>query len=163
MSQAILAFNDRNFITCHLSHKQRVYLHWVLQIIAGVAITIGFTTLTIHKIENGNNEITPHGGFGIVSYTLTLFSFISGLPAKYSLQMRKTIRPVLSKVLHGISGLLAYLLAIVAISIGIHHEYFEADLDFSTTLLMIIIVTAAYVAWKPLVLTMERIKTMIKK
>lgn len=49
MTEAILCFNNKNIFTYNLNHKEKVYIHWILQTIAVISITIGYAVIFINK------------------------------------------------------------------------------------------------------------------
>uniref|UniRef100_A0A182Q4G1 ascorbate ferrireductase (transmembrane) n=1 Tax=Anopheles farauti TaxID=69004 RepID=A0A182Q4G1_9DIPT len=162
MSQAVLTMSGANIFTYRCHHRTKVFLHWLLQAVAGVLITIASVCIFLNKIRLGKPHFqTLHGIFGLVTVCLTLVSIAGGVTTKYAFQLRNYLRPIYSKLAHGIAGTVVYLLGVTTISLGVYSRWFQEDNDASVRLTLVIAIgtVALFVVVAPIVNTVERIKT----
>uniref|UniRef100_A0A182TC46 ascorbate ferrireductase (transmembrane) n=1 Tax=Anopheles maculatus TaxID=74869 RepID=A0A182TC46_9DIPT len=165
MSQAVLTMSGANYFTYRCHHRTKVFLHWLLQAVAGVLITIASVCIFLNKVRLGKPHFqTLHGIFGLVTVCFTLASIGGGVTTKYAFQLRHYIRPIYSKLAHGIAGTVAYLLGITTISLGVYSRWFQEDNDANVrlTLVIAIVTIALYVIVAPISNLVQRIKTTIR-
>lgn len=165
MSQAVLTLSGANLLTYQRHHKTRVFIHWLLQAIAGILITIASVCIFLNKVRLGKDHFqTTHGIFGLITVILTLLSIAGGVFTKYGFQLRTLVRPIYSKIFHGIGGTVAYILGSVTIGLGIYSRWFEEDNDDQVRLALLIGVIAVtlYVIINPIAATISRTKTALR-
>ncbi|XP_052889035.1 uncharacterized protein LOC128297437 [Anopheles moucheti] len=165
MSQAVLTMSGTNFFTHRCHHRTKVFLHWLLQAVAGVLITIASVCIFLNKVRLGKPHFqTLHGIFGLVTVCFTLASIGGGVTTKYAFQLRHYISPMYSKVMHGMAGTVAYLLATTTISLGVYSHWFQEDNDANVRLTLVIAIgtIALYVVVAPIFNLVQRIKTVVR-
>ncbi|XP_035903324.1 uncharacterized protein LOC118508030 [Anopheles stephensi] len=165
MSQAVLTMSGANYFTHRCHHRTKVFLHWLLQAVAGILITIASVCIFLNKVRLGKPHFqTLHGIFGLVTVCFTLASIGGGVTTKYAFQLRHYIRPMYSKLAHGIAGTAAYLLGITTISLGVYSRWFQEDNDANVRLTLVIAIgtVALYVIVAPISNLVQRIKTTIR-
>uniref|UniRef100_A0A182MTL1 ascorbate ferrireductase (transmembrane) n=1 Tax=Anopheles culicifacies TaxID=139723 RepID=A0A182MTL1_9DIPT len=165
MSQAVLTMSGSNYFTHRCNHRTKVFIHWLLQALAGILITIASVCIFLNKIRLGKPHFqTLHGIFGLVTVCFTLASIGGGVTTKYAFQLRHYISPIYSKLAHGFAGTAAYLLAITTISLGVYSRWFQEDNDANVrlTLLIAIVTIALYVVIAPIANVMLRINTAMR-
>ncbi|XP_053668704.1 uncharacterized protein LOC128719107 [Anopheles marshallii] len=165
MSQAVLTMSGTNYFTHRCHHRTKVFLHWLLQAVAGVLITIASVCIFLNKVRLGKPHFqTLHGIFGLVTVCFTLASIGGGVTTKYAFQLRHYIRPIYSKLMHGIAGTVAYLLATTTISLGVYSRWFQEDNDANVRLTLVIAIgtIALYVVVAPIFNLVLRIKTAVR-
>ncbi|ETN68149.1 hypothetical protein AND_000012 [Anopheles darlingi] len=162
MSQAVLTMSGTNYFTHRCNHRTRVFIHWLLQAVAGILISIASVCIFLNKIRLGKPHFqTLHGIFGLVTVCATLASIAGGVTTKYAFQLRAYVRPLYSKLGHGIAGTVTYLLAITTIGLGVYGRWFQEDNDATVRLMLVVAIAliALYVIVTPIVNTVQRIKT----
>uniref|UniRef100_A0A182K6X3 ascorbate ferrireductase (transmembrane) n=1 Tax=Anopheles christyi TaxID=43041 RepID=A0A182K6X3_9DIPT len=165
MSQAVLTMSGANYFTHRCQHRTKVFLHWLLQAVAGVLISIASVCIFLNKMRLGKPHFqTLHGIFGLVTVCFTLASIAGGVTTKYAFQLRHYMRPIYSKIGHGIFGTVAYLLATSTISLGVYSRWFQEDNDANLrlTLVIAIVTIALYVIVAPIANTVQRIRTAVR-
>lgn len=165
MSQAVLTLSGANLLTYQRHHKTRVFIHWLLQAVAGVLITIAFVCIVLNKIRMGKAHFqTTHGLFGLITVILTLVSIGGGVFTKYGYQLRSVMRPIYSKIMHGVAGTVTYMLGAVTIGLGIYSRWFEEDNSDQVRLALLIglIAVTLYVIINPITATISRTKTALR-
>lgn len=165
MSQAVLTLSGANLLTYQRHHKTRVLIHWLLQAVAGVLITIAFVCIVLNKIRMGKAHFqTTHGLFGLITVILTLVSICGGVFTKYGYQLRSVVRPIYSKIMHGVAGTVTYILGSVTIGLGIYSRWFEEDNGEQVRLALLIglIAVTLYVIINPIAATISRTKTALR-
>ena len=161
MAQGILAMADYNFVTKSLTYQKRVTVHWVLQVIALVFITIGQTTIYIRKAGQGKSHFTTlHGIIGLITYLLTVAASLGGVFTLYSFQLRAFMKPITIKIIHSLVGILTYLMGVATIGTGIFSKSWvrrvENDSWVLPMMMMIMICTTPYVLCKSVILLKTR-------
>lgn len=165
MSQAVLTMSGASFFTHRCQHRTKVFLHWLLQAIAGVLITIASVCIFLNKVRLGKSHFqTLHGIFGLVTVCFTLASIGGGVTTKYAFQLRYYMRPIYSKIVHGIAGTVSYLLAVATIGLGVYSHWFQEDNDANVRLALVVAIgtIALYVVTVPMINTVRRIKTAVR-
>uniref|UniRef100_A0A182P4Z4 ascorbate ferrireductase (transmembrane) n=1 Tax=Anopheles epiroticus TaxID=199890 RepID=A0A182P4Z4_9DIPT len=165
MSQAVLTMSGANYFTHRYHHRTKVFLHWLLQAFAGVLISIAAVCIFLNKIRLGKPHFqTLHGIFGLVTVCLTLASIAGGVTTKYAFQLRHYMRPIYSKLGHGIVGTVAYLLGTATIGLGVYSRWFQEDNDANVRLTLVIAIgtIALYVIVAPVANTVQRIRTAVR-
>ncbi|XP_058118660.1 uncharacterized protein LOC131289733 [Anopheles ziemanni] len=165
MSQAVLTMSGTNYFTHRCHHRTKVFLHWLLQAVAGILITIAAVCIFLNKIRLQKSHFqTLHGIFGLVTVCFTLASIAGGVTTKYAFQLRQYMRPIYSKLIHGIAGTVTYLLGVITIGLGVYSHWFQEDNDANVRLTLVIAigVIAVYVIIAPMLNTIQRMKTAVR-
>lgn len=162
MCEAILTFSEQN-LTNTIGYRKLVFYHWILQTIAGIAITIGFTAIFIGKIRRNKDHFTTnHGLIGFIAVVCTGISILGGIMAKYSFQLRHWIRPVYSKISHGVFGVISLFLGLVAILLGLVTHWFIDETSTATryTIFVVVLLTGIYCLIRPIRIVLTRIASL---
>lgn len=166
MANGILSMADKNVFIQNYSHQQRVTVHWVLQAVALVLITIAQSAIYINKDRNGYPHYqTYHSLFGLATYLTTVFvGVFGGTATKYSHKLRNFVKPAMLKVGHAFGGITVYSLAVATICLGLNQSFTaEGDEKVKFFLLAAFIVTTVYVVSKSYETAVERLKELSKK
>ena len=165
MTQAILAISGRSFFTFKMAHKQKILTHWILQGLAAILIGIGFGTIFANKWRNDKPHFTStHGIIGLITVIFTVLSICGGIVTLYAFEMRQRIRPVYTKIMHGIAGCVTACLGFTSICLGINSQWFEAETtsEIRISFMAFIIVIGIYVIIRPLITIGTRIKSSLR-
>lgn len=163
MTEAILCFSSENIFTRYFNHKQRVTLHWTLQILGGCLIASAFAVIIASKNSKGKPHFaTWHGTIGLVAIIGSALAIFGGLVAKYSFPLRKIIRPVTVKVLHSLLGVIVYILMIFTILLGVYSNWFKRNSSFTGLVVsnVIILFIIQYVLVQPIQMIYGRFKNI---
>lgn len=163
MSHAILSMADNNFLTQSLTYQKRVTVHWVLQTSALILITIAQTCIFINKnMQEKEHYTTTHSLFGLITYLLTIVSSLGGIFTKFSLQFKRFVKPVITKIVHSFAGLLTYILAVVTISLGINQSWSGPNDSWTKPVVYIFLAfTTLYVTIKSFILFSSRVSNVL--
>lgn len=165
MSQAVLTLSGANLLTHRLHHKTRILIHWVLQGLAGTLITIAFVCIFLNKVRMGKAHFqTTHAVVGLITVLLTLTSIGGGIFTKYGYQLRHLMRPIYSKIIHGVAGTVTYILGSATIALGVYSTWFQEDNNGQVRLALLIgiIAVTLYVIVNPIAATISRTKTALR-
>ncbi|XP_058837924.1 transmembrane reductase CYB561D2-like isoform X2 [Topomyia yanbarensis] len=165
MSQAVLTLSGGNLLTYKRHHKTRIFIHWLLQAVAGILISVAFVCIFLNKVRMGKAHFqTTHGLFGLVTVIATFISIGGGVFTKYGFQMRQLVRPIYSKIGHAIAGTITYVLSMITISLGVYSAWFQEDNNGQVRLALLvgIIAVALYVIINPITATISRVKSAIR-
>ena len=166
MTNAIMTISHNNLITNSSTTRVLVLVHGILQAIAGMLISIAFTTIILSKSRNGSlHFVSLHGIFGLIAVIFTVLTTIGGVFTNYSFQFRNLLRPVIMKIVHSFLGILSYLLGMITLGYGIYTRWFRKSYveEIQGTVLGILVVVTLYVVYKPLNIFIQRIKTVMIK
>lgn len=165
MAQGILGMSNRSAFTEAISHSKRVSLHWIIQTLALLLITIAQASIFINKNRNGYPHYQSiHSICGLVTYVLTLCGTIGGICNNYSMSLKKFIKPAQLKIGHGFAGSLVYIMASVTICLGINKVWGTEEFETQRILCMIAVMTGAlYVVAGSIKTALARVAAMPKK
>lgn len=161
-----MSMAGNNVFTTNFTRSNRLTVHWVLQALAGILIFIASICMYLNKIDRQAQHFTTwHGTIGLVTIILTLASIFGGVFTKYSFQLRETVTPIVSKLIHSFMGIATYLLGIVTIILGMYSDWFSyvSSASIQATLLCLAILTSIYVISKSAVTFFARVKTFMTK
>lgn len=162
MTESMLCFSNHNLFTHRLSHRSRVYVHWILQVGAAICIVAGLMAAVIHKLHNGHTHFrSNHALVGIVAIGLTALTMLHGLPTKYAYRLRGLVRPVLLKVSHSVLALVAYVVAVAATLLALYSstyvQYTGNSESVFYALCVMIVFSGQYVVYGPVVNVLGRL------
>lgn len=163
MTEAILSFSNENIFSRRLNHKQRVTLHWILQVLGSFLIAAAFGVIIASKNSKGKPHFaTWHGIFGLISSIGIVLNLFGGIVAKYSFPIRQIIRPVIVKVLHSLFGTVVYILLVFTVLLGIYSNWFKRNSSVTGVVVsnVIIFFIIQYVLVQPIQLIFSRIKNI---
>jgi cytochrome b-561 domain containing protein 2 len=166
MTHAVLTMSDNNYFTNNLEYKSRVYVHWVLQALAGVLITVAFTCIFANKWRAGKSHFqSTHSLVGLTTVCLTLVAIVGGVFTKYSFRLRTIVRPVYMKIGHAALGSVTYMLAVAALILGIYSKWFEgvSSPELQGVFTGVLCLTTAYVMIKPMLVMATRFRGVMTR
>ncbi|EAT35327.1 AAEL012502-PA [Aedes aegypti] len=165
MSQAVLTLSGANLLTYRQHQKTRILIHWILQALAGILITIAFVCIFLNKVRMDKKHFqTTHAIVGLITVILTLASIGGGIFTKYGYQLRHLVRPIYSKIMHGVAGVVTYILGSATIALGVYSQWFQEDNNGQVRLALLIgiIAVTLYVIVNPIAATISRTKTALR-
>jgi len=165
VTHAILTMADNNFLTQSLSYRNRITVHWILQTSALVLITISQSCIFIQKNNLGKSHYqTTHSLFGVTTYLLTIGASLGGIFTKFSFQLKKFLKPAIAKIIHSFAGMLAYILAIITISLGMNQFFDDPHDSWSKPLIYTLLAfTTLYVTIKSFILFASRVSNVTQR
>lgn len=163
MTEAILCFVNENILTYYLSHKERVTLHWILQVIGSCFISAGFAVILASKYSKGKPHFaTWHGIFGLIAIISAALAILGGIVARYSFSLRQFIRPVIVKVLHSVLGVVVYILMIFTVFLGVYSGWFKRNSNITGLIVCnaLVLFIIQYVLVQPIQIIYGRLKNI---
>lgn len=162
----MLCFSNSNVLTHRLKFKTKVFLHWTLQVAAGICITGGLVSAVIRKIQRDKSHFKSyHAIFGLIAIILSLLTMLNGIPTKYSYRLRRNIRPVFAKIGHATLSLITYGVAVVALILGLYTGWFRhygSPTMFYVCWLVLMFITQ-YIVYNPTVTLVNRVRGVMRK
>lgn len=123
---AINAITPGDLATEWMPMRLRSARHWVLQVLAGIMILIGFIIIVTNKIISEKDHfVSIHGKFGLASFILLFGTKIGGLGALYSLQLKHYLAPIYIKLLHASAGLITFSIATITIILAFFSNWWQ--------------------------------------
>jgi len=130
MSQAIAIFSPESSLLHSSERKDKVQLHWILNLFAMLAAAGGFGAIYLNKEIAGKKHFTTwHGTFGLLTVIGVLMAAAGGLVAKYSLLVKNYIKPINVKLYHATGGMLVFSLAMVTMCLACYSNWFKNRVD----------------------------------
>lgn len=159
----MLCFSNGNLLTHQLDYKTKVYIHWVLQVIAACCTLIGFIVVVIHKFNfNKNHFHTNHALYGLIAMIISAVSMGLGVLAKNGYQLRHILRPVVWRILHSAFALINYLMVTMTVILGFYSSWFGKHgsvTSFYICFVLIMFVTQ-YVIYSTILTLCNRLKSV---
>lgn len=163
MTESMLCFSNANLFTHQLDYKTKVYVHWVLQVLAAICTLIGFIVVVTHKFQLDKNHFhTNHAIYGLIAIIGSALTMGGGVLAKNSYQLRHIMRPVNWKIMHSIFALINYFMVTMTVILGFYSSWFGKHgsvTSFYICFVLIIFVTQ-YVIYTPLLTLCNRLKSI---
>lgn len=164
MTEAVVAFTSKSGISKNLKYKDRLTLHWMLQLAAATLIGVAFYSIYTHKNNNNYEHFkTNHASMGLTTIFTVGGTISGGIAAKYSL-FKSSIKPAALKAIHSVFGVLAYVLGIYTFCLGIDSVWFRAQAN--AQLITILTYAAGSVAFlaliKPLISIASKLRNLIR-
>lgn len=164
MTEAIVAFTSKSFVAKNLRYKERLTLHWVLQLSGATLIGLAFYSIYTHKNNNNYEHFkTSHASLGLTTCLTVGGTITGGIAAKYSL-LKSSIKPAVLKIVHSSFGVLAYVLGIYTFCLGVDSVWFRAQASqFWIDILTYGAISVAMLALiKPLISIASKLRHLIK-
>lgn len=109
MTEGILSISKENVVSKWKTHAQKVRDHWYLEVVAVSLTVAGFIVVEIAKEQRGSAHFTSwHGKFGLAGVVCAVLASFNGILTLYNVDLRKVIKPSLNKLIHILSGTLAF-------------------------------------------------------
>lgn len=146
MTEAILAISGENCITKCVSPRNRIFVHWTLQVIAAILSYTGFAIVFINK-SNKNKEHfkTWHGTLGLVCVIFLCPTCILGFLTLFKVDLRKYISPVWNKALHIFLGVTTFLIGTVTLVLSVYSNWFVKRATYNAQVICFIMIVFASV------------------
>lgn len=133
MTEAILTISDDNYLTASIPFRNKIFIHWVIQVIATFCNISGFIIIYVNKnINNKSHFTTWHGLTGLISIIVTIPTCLCGILALYKVDLRKYVKPMISKCLHIISGSITFVFGTITVILGVYSGWFNKRSNFAT-------------------------------
>lgn len=130
MSQAIVIFSPESSLLPGSERKDKVQLHWILNLTSTLAAAAGFGVIYLNKEMVGKKHFTTwHGRLGLATMVGVLVSGLGGLAAKYSPLLRNYVRPINVKLYHATGALLVFSLAMATLCLACYSNWFRKRVD----------------------------------
>lgn len=152
MTEAILTISDENYLTKSIPFRNKILFHWIIQVIAIFCNISGFIIIYINKnINNKSHFTTWHGLAGLISIIVTVPTCLSGLLALYKVDIRKHVKPTISKCLHIVCGCITFVFGTITEILGVYSGWFSKRSNFAAQILctIAILFIAGWVLSKP--------------
>ncbi|XP_070498996.1 transmembrane reductase CYB561D2-like [Chironomus tepperi] len=119
MAEGIMAFYKANSLTSLSSKREKNHIHWILQVIGGSLALYGIIIEIIDKDRrNLAHFISLHAIYGLVSMVCLCFTILSGLSALFSYEVRRYLKPVISKFSHNTLALVTFITGMISLIYG---------------------------------------------
>ena len=132
MSEAILLLSPWFTIIPGLAHGTTTLWHWVLQ---GCALACAYTGLAVITYNKYNNNYphynTWHSTLGIIVCCLLAFQVSGGIILLYPDILPFSMRRVVLKRMHALSGTLVYGGAMTTFVLGLYSAWFSGSVQHS--------------------------------
>lgn len=152
MTEAIIALSNENCLTKLFPHKNKVFLHWIVQTIAAVCILTGFVIVIVNKnLKNKVHFKTWHAIFGLISIIFCVPTCLNGILTLFKVELRQYIHPKLNKFIHISSGSLTFIFGTVTVILSLYSNWFVKKTGYTSQVLcfMAIVLIALWVMVKP--------------
>ena len=131
MLEAILLFSPYSSLIPSASRMEKAKFHWILQLAALVAATLGFVAIYEHKERNKavpNHFHSWHAKFGLASVILMFINCASGVGLLYpnsSILNPSGVKLWLRKKLHAVFGSLVFLAGSCTLILSLYTNWFN--------------------------------------
>ncbi|XP_053103801.1 probable transmembrane reductase CYB561D1 isoform X2 [Hemicordylus capensis] len=128
LTEAILIFSPEGTLFCSCSHKMKVLLHWTAQIVALMAATLGLAYIVSSKNQSElPHFVSWHSVLGLLTLLAMCGQILCGLCLQFP-QLLRTPPVAQLHLYHTIYGLIVYLLVTFTMVLGIHSDWFQAQI-----------------------------------
>ena len=129
MTESLLMFTPLNIFKAN-SLRDKLFYHWIFNIAGATFILLGFFAIYINKDNNQKDHfVSYHGLFGVTSVSYTLIQASAGFFAKYPLIVKNFIKARLLKLLHSISGSIAYFVGIFSLFLAFYSTWMGNNMN----------------------------------
>ncbi|XP_039745949.1 cytochrome b561 domain-containing protein 2-like [Pararge aegeria] len=159
MTSAINAVTPGDLATEWMPIRLRSARHWVLQLLAGFIILVGFLVILTNKIINDKYHFQSlHAKFGLAALVFVCFTSFGGLGALYSLKIKDYIAPIYMKLLHASVGLVTFCLGTITIILGNFSKWWSFGEVLKYTCLMLVLIIMTLTVLRPCLKVYFRLK-----
>lgn len=126
MCEAIIALSPNNILTRNLSQRNKIRLHWCCMVPAVMCTVFGLLTVYLHRERNSKPHFaSTHGLYGIWATGLSLLTCTNGLFALYARELKRFIKPNITKLIHGVCGATAFVLGNIAFVYAFDTKFYK--------------------------------------
>jgi ABC-type Fe3+-siderophore transport system permease subunit len=164
MANAILIMSDNSFLAITSKQPERVMSHWLLQVCGLILIIAGHICIFVLKTQNNLPRFKSiHSLIGLAAFIFSLITGFQGVFTRYSVQLRKIVKPVVQKLIHSLIGNVAFILGVVSIIYGFN-QIWNRDYDevVKPILIALLSVSTVYVLYKSLITMALRVKQLFE-
>lgn len=111
MSEAIVVLANDNVLTASLSRRANKHLHWILQ---AVGLILNLVGVGVKYNAKSVHFLSIHGITGLTSLVIICVVTIFGYPVWIAWNLRKFVRPVITKFFHNFLGIAGFVIGMVA-------------------------------------------------
>lgn len=149
-AHGILLMSDKHAFFQNRSYNERVTLHWILQAVALVLITVAQGAIYNVKEMNGYPHFqSTHSWAGLTTFIMTWLTVLGGVFAKYNQKLKGFVKPSMLKMGHGLGGSSVFVAAVSTIFLGINQSWIEfGDMQIKFSILGALAVSTVYVVSK---------------
>lgn len=159
MTSAINAVTPGDLATEWMPIRLRSARHWVLQLLAGFIILVGFLIILSNKIINSKYHFqTLHARFGLSALVFICFTSFGGLGALYSLKLKDYLAPIYMKLLHASFGLVTFSLGTITIILGCFSNWWSFGEVLRYTSLVLVLIVMIFTVLRPCLKVYFRLK-----
>lgn len=158
--------SGNNLFTIKFSRKVRRSIHAILQQIAAFLIVIALISIVMHKIQNSSPHfVTAHSLLGLSTIVFVFIAMIGGGFARINFQLREYVRPIITKSLHALLGMITFTLGVITLCFGITSQWFadHSGLALQRTLVGFVTFTSIYVVYKSVVNWVDRVERAMQR
>lgn len=163
MTSAINAITPGDFATEWMPIRLRSARHWVIQLLVGIIILIGFLVIISNKIIMDKPHFaTLHSKFGLASLIFMITTMLGGLGALYSLKLKQYLAPIYMKLLHASVGLSTFCLGIITILLGLYSQWWQFGDTLRYTSIVLVLAVMLLTILRPLLKIYFRLKERLE-
>lgn len=142
MTTAVNAITPGDLATEWMPIRLRSARHWVIQVLTGIIISIGFLVILSNKIKNNSPHfVSLHAKFGLASIIFMYVTMLGGIGALYSLKLKYYLAPIYTKLLHASVGLITFSLGVITILLGFFSKWWHfGDIIRYTNMVLVLFV-----------------------
>ncbi|XP_052738062.1 transmembrane reductase CYB561D2 isoform X2 [Bicyclus anynana] len=162
MTSAINAVTPGDLATEWMPIRLRSARHWVIQLVAGLTILVGFLVILSNKIIQDKYHFqTLHAKFGLAALVFACCTSLGGLGALYSLKLKDYLAPIYMKLLHASAGLVTFCLGTVTIILGCFSKWWSFGEVLRYTSLVLVLLVMLFTVLRPCLKVYFRLKERI--
>ncbi|XP_049865036.1 transmembrane reductase CYB561D2-like [Pectinophora gossypiella] len=163
MTSAVNAITPGDLATEWMPIRLRSARHWVIQLCGGIIITVGFLVILSNKIIHEKPHFaTLHAKFGLASLILMLGTMTGGIGALYSLNLKRYLAPIYTKLIHATVGLTTFSLGIITILLGIFSSWWAFGDILRYTNLVLVLTVMLFTILRPSLKIYFRLKERLE-
>lgn len=127
LMEGVYVISGEAYATKIVRRKNRIRIHWILNLTGLVLLAIGVSVIILHKESlNEAHFSTIHSILGLTTFILSLCVASFGLMANNGKYFYPRIRPVLLKVVHAFGGIGVSALLLITLVNGTFNHWWTA-------------------------------------
>lgn len=126
MTEAVLVVSGEAVLATKVSRRNRIKLHWLLNVLGLALIIAGFVVMVVSKNQSGSAHfVTDHAIVGLTGVIASLAVGLTGIPILRSELLPKILGLVYVKLFHICLGISAVILVLATQILGIHKRWWS--------------------------------------
>lgn len=163
MTSAVNSVTPGDLATEWMPIRLRSSRHWLLQIVAGTIILLGFLVIVLNKYINEKFHFQSlHAKFGLASIIFMFVTQFGGIGALYSLKLKHYLAPIYTKLIHASLGLLTLSLGVITIQLGIFSKWWAFGEVLRYISLILVLIVMIFTILRPSLKIYFRLKEKIE-